>query len=221
MLAEIATSLVMAYEYYVKRPGKPAIFPQRPVEAQQYLAGQFCSDSVLILVSDGKAYSYTRLNVLKLLRGSLVHVDDKALTLKEAALRDFIFEDAAIVTMEFAVTHTWIITPGLYRPGGNTDSHNPFLERWAIEDREPQTVTIIESIVLNIAAEYWFISTQGEYINAGRVLWDVSRDELVERFGEDIGQRAFQTILWHKSLSPARAAAKLMAKLPASPLLDR
>lgn len=199
LLSEMAAALVLAYEYFILGTGHTSLRTPHMKEVKSYLAGLFQAQACLILKWEDRYYAYSRLQILKALRATLFHADQKDRSKKDEALRNFVFEDAVSSTLEFAITHNWLITPGLYSDRGNTDSGSPFIEAIRINDQPELHITISESLVLNVIAEFWGISMSGSYLNIHRILWRISREELVKRFGKDIGGHAFETVLWQES----------------------
>ena len=198
-LCEMAQTVVMAEEYWIKSRRKKILHPLFPNELTHWYRNIYANQICLVLNLDDKYYGYDRRYVLKRLRGVIVHSDEKDRNAKDQIFRAFAFEEESPSYFEFALTHKWILTGGWKYDVGNTESRNPFLEDFAINDREPFRISTLESIVLNAIQEFWFISQTGSYINKGRVLMDASRDELVQRFGEKLGGKCYETLRWHKS----------------------
>ena len=113
------------------------------------------SKMIALVLHDGStAFSYTRKDLIKFLRGEYLHGDSDNRDKRRTALHDFAFEETKVVSLEYAVTWSFVIFPGIRSSIGNTDSDTPFVQSIKIEGREIET-TQIESIVLSAAYEYW------------------------------------------------------------------
>ena len=198
-LCEISETIIRAYEYWIKSRRKSLISVPYQQKLNQWFKTVFENQTCLVLKHKEKFFSYTRKYVLKQLRGSHLHSDQHDRNDKDEAFRAFVFEEEGPSHFEFAVTHNWIYTGGLYYKGGNTDSKNPMDETVNLNGRNIK-LTTLESLVLNIAAEFWFTWQKGNYLNKGRVLIDDTEEGLIKRFGKRIGQECFKTVKWHHEM---------------------
>jgi hypothetical protein len=200
VLSELCQTMAMAYEYWATSKQKPVLYGPFQQELNQWLRNSFETQIILVLKFEDTFYSYSRKFVLKQLRGNVAHSDRERREKKNEALSNFVFEeDGALSTSEFAVTHGWIFTGGLERTGGNTDSNSPYRHRIGLNDRE-FFVTTIESVVINIALEFWFTLQEGEYVNSARLLQEQSLNDLIVRYGERIGNECAETMDWHRGM---------------------
>jgi hypothetical protein len=135
--------------------------------------------------------------VLKRLRGVVAHSDNAAEKPKDVAFKHFVFEeDGDPAYFEFIVTFNWLISGGLTRDDGNTDSNGAFRHKVTLNDRLVH-LTALESLVLSICCEFWFTWQEGRFLRTGIVQLQ-SEDELKSRFGEDLGSKCFETMEWYK-----------------------
>lgn len=156
-LCEISTLMVKLQEYTVQND---QYVDQR---AKDYLNTTYINDVVLVLSSEGKFYSYSRNRINKILRANNHHGNDETnkkfieLTL---VLNSFIFEEDATVKpeSEFFISWTAAIGPHMRRKTGNTDSNGIFVNEIKIGDRNVK-LSVIESVVLFIAYEFWQTAT--------------------------------------------------------------
>lgn len=142
---------------------------------------------IALVLSDGQsAFKYSRKDLVKYLRGEFLHGDSDNRDAKRLLLHNFVFEEDDHIDLEYAVTWSFVIFPGLKSSLGNTDSNTPFIQGIKFEDREIQ-VTQIESIVINAAYEYWQ-SLIGQSIPFNKVAITNDLDAFVEILGSDIVQ---------------------------------
>jgi hypothetical protein len=85
---------------------------------------------------------------------------------------------------------------GIFFDTGNIDSKNPFRERIGLNDREIITTTL-ESLVLSVCLEFWFIWQEGSFPRTGLVQLQ-TKEELRKRFGQNLGDKCFDTLKWYK-----------------------
>lgn len=107
----------------------------------------------LVLASNSGAQTYTRRDLIKFLRGEFLHGDSDNRDMRRRILHDFVFENDESISLEFGITWSFVIYPGLRSTAGNTDSRTPFLQRITFDKREI-VVTQVESIVINALHEY-------------------------------------------------------------------
>jgi len=197
-LCELAETVVRGYEYWITSRSKPVLNGPYQAELKSWFRTHFSNQVCLVLENEGRIYSYTRRYILKKLRGIGVHSDQNDRDEKDKIFRKFVFEEDKPSFYGFAVTHCWLITGGIVRDTGNTDSSNPFRERVKLNEREI-IVSTLESLVISVYVEFWFTLQEGSYYNAGRLLFQTDLGQLQERFGKNIGKDCYDTVQWHLS----------------------
>jgi hypothetical protein len=127
----------------------------------------------------------------------LLHNDGIDKTKKDEAFRHFVWEGEKISEIEFCLSYRWLNTGGIKLSSGNLDSQNVFLEKIAIDSQERKIFSTIESMVINIVREFQAISQEGGLQRDGRMVMTATEEELVARFGDEIGHECAQTLRWH------------------------
>lgn len=199
-LCELAASLVMIEEYWLSSDAVPIIRLKFQDEVVNWLSEIYREEVVLVLKFEDKYYGYTRNNICKTLRGKRYHYDEKSGSPKQLALARFSFEDREASVCEFALTRTWLITPGLSYLAGNKDSRNPYLEKLQINNSPVKEITTLESMIVDFIFEFISIADHGFYFNKSRVICSIDKSVIESRFGNDLGNKCWQTIQKEKSL---------------------
>ncbi len=143
----------------------------------------FAEDVCLVLMNntDSKIhYGYTRLKVVKFLRGEAGHakdVDERNNSLK--ALKRFLYEENPEENPHFkpvfAIRKDSLQFPNVIRPN-EKDSDSPFDEPLRLVDGQERSLTTIESVVFSICNEIGHMSQTGAMgWDKGYVDFDVSR----------------------------------------------
>jgi len=155
----------------------------------------------LVLLDGTNAFSYTRKEVVRFLRGEFVHGDSDNRDQKRITLHDFAFEHNNSISLEYAVTWSFVIFPGIRSSEGNTDSNTPFVQSIRIENREIK-VSQLESIALNAIVEY------REALLRGRIHWHKAAvTNNLDAFRNTLGDVVIDTLIsdytqiegWQKS----------------------
>ncbi|MCB1734155.1 MAG: hypothetical protein H6981_05455 [Gammaproteobacteria bacterium] len=198
-LSEIAHTIVMGHEYWIGSDRPPVLTVPFQREIEDWYENIYPEQVVFVLRNGNQGpFGYSRRFILKQLRGHAAHADQKDRSPKEEVFRNYIFEADGASTVEFALTWNWLFTGGVQYPSGNIDSKNPLVEKITINERPPIKVTTIESAVLSIAAEFWQIGQTGHAMNMGRVTFTTDESQLMIRFGAELGQKCYQTVLWQQ-----------------------
>ncbi|MFL0805564.1 MAG: hypothetical protein K6L81_17755 [Agarilytica sp.] len=202
-MCTLAANIVAGYEYWIVSDEAPIIRVPGQSEINAYYEGIYKDQTVLVLKYEDKHYSYTRNNICKQLRGHLYHSDqnDRGMK-KDEAFRRYVFEGDAPSYVEFSLSYCWLISGGMSFNTGNVDSHNPFLERIQINDKEKVEFTTIESMTLCFAREFQSLTQEGGLNRNGRCSQIATEEELVTRFGDRIGKKCYETIMWHQESFP-------------------
>jgi hypothetical protein len=195
-LCELALTVVMGEEYWITSKRKPVLTGPYQGVTERWYRNIYAEQIILVLKKENLGpYGYTRRHVFKQLRGYLAHGDQNDRGLKDEVFRAFAFENEGPSTVEFALTWSWLNSGGLYFSSGNVDSHNPFLEKVRINDREI-VVTTLESATLSAVAEFWHTFQYGDIPHTGRIAMTAEQRELETRFGADLGRSCFETVQW-------------------------
>lgn len=168
----------------------------------KYRTRVFASMTALVLRDQSDAYSYTRKDVVKFIRGEFAHGDSDNRDPRRLALHNFAFELSAEVGLEYAFTGSFVIFPGIRSSVGNTDSATPFIQRFNLDGRDVE-VTQLESIALNAVIEYL------QALQSGSVLWnhrvamtndlDPFRGRLGDKIVDSIASDWANTENWRKT----------------------
>lgn len=173
--------------------------PHEPLIAA-YRENVYSRMVALVLHDGSNAFKYSRSYVIKFLRGEYLHGDSDNRDEKRMTLHNFVFEEDSRISLEYAVTWSFVIFPGMYASSGNTDSGTPFMQDVKFHDREIE-ITQIESIALNTAIEYW------EILNGRLMPWQKlavlnDLDAFVGKLGREIvtALKADWAVMkqWHK-----------------------
>jgi hypothetical protein len=199
-MCNLASNIVAGYEYWIISDKKPVITVPGQKEIESWYRTVFHDQVCLVLRYDDKYYAYTRNNICKQLRGHLYHSDQNDRNIKEEAFRRYVFEGDKESYIEFFLSYCWLNSGGFAFDTGNLDSHNPYRERIKINDKEKVEFTTIESMVLSYALEFQSLSQERTFTNFGRIVQISTEGELVQRFGESIGKKCFETIEWHNEI---------------------
>lgn len=142
---------------------------------------------IALVLNDGlSTYKYSRKDLVKFVRGEFIHGDSDNRDAKRKTLHNFVFEENNNINLEYAVTWSFVIFPGIKSSHGNSDSNTPFVQNIKFEDREIE-VTQVESIIINAAYEFWQ-SLMGQPIQFNKVAITNNLDAFVESLGSDIVQ---------------------------------
>jgi hypothetical protein len=207
ILCDLAQTVVMCEEYWIKSKRKPVLTGPYQAATESWYRNLYDEQIILVLKKEGMGpFGYTRSNVFKQLRGHLSHGDQKDRGPKDQVFRAFAFENEGPSTVEFALTWSWLNSGGLHFSSGNVDSHNPFREKVRINDREV-VVTTLESATLSVVAEFWHTFQSGDIADTGRIAFKAEQLELERRFGAALGRSCFETVQWQ-----IREGARLRAQ---------
>jgi hypothetical protein len=196
ILCELAHTVVMGEEYWIRPKRKPVLTGPYQVATEHWYRNLYAEQIILVLKKGSLGpFGYTRSYLFKQLRGHLAHGDQNDRGQKDEVFRAFAFENDGPSTVEFALTWNWLNSGGLYFDSGNLDSRNPFQEKIRINDREI-VVTTLESATLSAVAEFWFTFQCGDIPHTGRLAMTADKDAMVTRFGADLGRGCFETMQW-------------------------
>ena len=198
ILCELALTVVMGWEYWIESKRKPVLTGPYQAATESWYR-KIYAEQIILVLKQGRMgpFGYTRRYVFKQLRGHLTHGDQNDRVPKDEVFRAFAFENDGPSTVEFALTWNWLNSGGPYFNSGNVDSHNPFREKFRINDREI-VVTTLESATLSAVAEFWHTFQYGDISHTGRIAMTAVQQELVTRFGNDLGRRCFETVQWQR-----------------------
>jgi len=143
------------------------------------------SKMTALVIYDGlRAFKFSRKEIVKFVRGEFLHGDSDIRDDRRFALHNFAFENNNEVTLEFAVTWSFVIFPGIRSSLGNTDSKTPFLQNIKFEGREIE-VTQVESVVINAIYEFFKVLV-GEKIPWQKVAVTNNLEAFRDRLGDEI-----------------------------------
>jgi hypothetical protein len=207
ILCELAHTVVMGEEYWIKSKREPVLTGPYQAATERWYRNIYAEQIILVLKKGGLGpFGYTRSYVFKQLRGHLSHGDQNDRGRKDEVFRAFAFENEGPSTVEFALTWNWLNSGGLHFSSGNVDSHNPFREKVLINDRKV-VVTTLESATLSAVAEFWYTFQYGDIPDTGRIAFMAEQSQLETRFGADLGRSCFETVQWQ-----IREGARLRAQ---------
>jgi len=186
-LGKLCKYICQINEYLNRRNRKRLKNEVNVKKYRDYIYPMMC---VLVLHNGQKTFAYSRNNIIKYLRGESLHGDSTKNKPKRAMLYDFIFEKDQNIDLEFAVTWSFVIYPGLKSSKSNTDSFTPFRQIIKLENREI-SVTQIESIALNIIYEYWQILSRNNIL-WNKVMLTNDLEFFREKFGSDIVEKLIE-----------------------------
>ncbi|MCB2107353.1 MAG: hypothetical protein KDE14_06605 [Rhodobacteraceae bacterium] len=201
-LSEIAEIIVLAYEYvFLNKRRTKSLHFEYAQQIFDYFRTVFCPQVVLLLKSPEGYWGYSRRNVLSVLRAINLHADEAHRSERDTVLKDFILDERNDVSMEFALTHCWLFTPGLSYVGGNKDTANPYAETIIFDGGAKKILSTIESIAIETAIEFFSLCTVGGYRNKKRIYLSGfdTQDELKKRIGEKSASSIGATIDWHRN----------------------
>ncbi len=137
----------------------------------EYLENTY-NKRIFLILKEKEVYSYTPNAIIKFLRGEgEIHGDSDLDKEKRIVLHNFIFEESATIypEIEFAITYNFIIYPGVKSSNGNGDSFNLFIQSLKFAECDEKKLTLIESVVLAIALDFYFVISSGKMVWNGRV----------------------------------------------------
>lgn len=182
-VGKIAANIVCIYEMFksgnVDKMGYENPGPIPRLKAYLVEQGVFDKDFCLVLVkaSDpGRQYGYTRLKVLKFLRGEAVHGSTIAEERSSLiALKSYLYEENRDFKPVFAIRRDFLQFPNVITPN-EEDSHSPFDEPLDVGNGRPHSLTTIESVVFSICNEMGHMSRTGTMgWNKAGIAFDVCR----------------------------------------------
>lgn len=180
LLSSICASICIFEEYITTPPSERLYLADNEAAFLDYLARVYGEHIALVLKYDEKCFSYSRKYIIKMVRGEGKHGQSELRDRKREALHKFLFEGNKLSEYVFAITHNWVIYPGVWRKGGNRDSSNAFLESVKIDGQAKHCITTMESVIFNIALEIWTSFTLGKVVWYKQVI-------IVNRLEEFIG----------------------------------
>ena len=169
-IGKIAENIVVIYEIfksgnidkvgYEKGRDKPIPRLRSYFLEQGVFDGDLCL--VLVKVDDSRThYGFTRLKLLKFLRGEAVHgsiVNEENNSLK--ALNSYYYEENLNFKPAFAIRRDFLQFPNVISPNED-DTNSPFDEPVALASGKQHSLTTIESIVFSICNEMEHMSRTG------------------------------------------------------------
>lgn len=190
-LGQLCNSITILAEWYGENKHTQAA--ARVPRLLKYVGGKFRDCLVLILKNSDKHYGYTASNITKFIRGETIHGASENVDPKRAVLHNYVFEKDNTIECEFQVSWNWIAGPNLRAGSGNLDSGGPFVHAVNLNGNRRE-VSLIESVVLAIAYEFWQASTNDQPEQSTKCFvkfnpsWysAVWGNSLAERLGENL-----------------------------------
>ncbi len=139
----------------------------------------FEKDFCLVLMSTSnsdKHYGYSRLKVVKFLRGEAVHAGDMSGgDSSRQALKNFLYEENVHFKPAFAIRRNFLQFPNVIMPS-ECDSQSPFDEPIDVQGNKWHSLTTIESVVFSICNEIANMGATGDMNwNKSCVAYDIMR----------------------------------------------
>ena len=134
LLSSICSGICIFEEYFTTPQSERLYQSDNENVFLDYLTRIYGEHVVLVLKYEEKCFSYSRKYVVKIVRGEGKHGQSEVRDKKREVLHKFLFEELRLSEYIFAITHNWVIHPGIWNTDGNRDSSNAFLEgveyRW-------------------------------------------------------------------------------------------
>lgn len=167
-IGKIAANIVLIYEIlksgHIDKMGYDVSGPIPRLKAYFLEQGVFDKDFCLVLVKINEPavqYGYTRMKVLKFLRGEVRHGSTKADQNNSLnALKGYLYQENRDFKPAFAIRRDFLQFPNVITPSED-DSRSPFAESLGTGDGADHSLSTIESIVFSICNELGHISQAG------------------------------------------------------------
>lgn len=191
-LGKICNSLSTLSEFYLARPNSTNSL--RVPKLMQYLRGKFKDDIVLVLNNSIKCYSYTANYITKFVRGESLHGASDNKDFKRTVLHNYVFEKDNKIGYEFQISWNFIAGPNLKTDNGNIDTTGPFVHAVTINGRRIE-VSLIESIVLAIAYEFWQANTKNSQEQSTKMFVQFKPIWYEELWGKEVSQKLTKQLI--------------------------
>ena len=181
-LGDMCQAMCVVDEYCGRRSRKLRL--KNELAVKEYREKIYSKMVALVIYDGAHAFKFSRKEVVKFVRGEFLHGDSDIRDERRLALHNFTFENNDEVTLEFAVTWSFVIFPGIRSSLGNTDSKTPFIQNIKFGDREIE-VTQVESVVINAVYEFFQVLV-GEKIPWQKVAMTNNLEAFRDRLGDEI-----------------------------------
>jgi hypothetical protein len=197
-LGKLCNSITTLAEWYGENRNPQAA--ARVPMLLKYLDGKFRDCLVLILKNSDKHYAYTANNITKFIRGETLHGASENVDTKRTVLHEYVFEKDNTIECEFQVSWNWIAGPNLRADSGDLDSGGPFVHAVNLNGIRRE-VSLIESVVLAIAYEFWQANTNGQPEQSTKCFVKFNPSWYSAVWGESLAERLGMNLKQYSKLS--------------------
>lgn len=161
---------------------------KRVPKLTNYITDKFKNGICLILKNSTNYYGFTPNNIMKFIRGESVHGASEIRDNKRKTLHEYVFEKDNNIECEFQISWNWIAGPNLRSSDGNLDSGGPFVHAVKLNENREE-VSLIESVILSIAYEFWQANVNGMPKESTKVFVKFNPEWYSEIWGNDLATK--------------------------------